>query len=76
MRNYSLPDIESAQDFSEIIEILRLNYRQWNQHLMRLMSDDAEASNTKVQTPMAKFINSCPWNMLLKVVCDMPGKDT
>ncbi|MFZ6643121.1 hypothetical protein ACO0LL_25605 [Undibacterium sp. TC4M20W] len=74
MNHYNLPDIDNAQDFSEIIKVLRLNYRQWNQRLMKLMWINDELRSTEAQNDLAEFINSCPWNMLIDVARDVPGQ--
>ncbi|MFZ3001524.1 MAG: hypothetical protein WA071_14445 [Undibacterium umbellatum] len=67
MNSYSLPDIDNAQDFSEVIEVLRLNYRQWNQQLMYLMRAAYEFRSIEAQSDLTEFIKSCPWNMLVEV---------
>lgn len=72
MNNYNLPEIDNAQDFSEVIEVLRLNYRQWNQRLMSLMKATSELRDAQSERNLLHFTETCPWNMLLEVVRDTP----
>ena len=72
MNSYSFPDIDNAQDFSAAIEVLRLNYRQWNQRLMYLMRAAYEFRSTEARSDLTEFVKSCPWNMLVEAGRDTP----
>ncbi|MFZ6653899.1 hypothetical protein [Undibacterium sp. TJN19] len=70
MQSYALPEIDNAEDFFEIIKVLRLNYRQWNQRLSALLWAYSELKDAASRQELADFIKSCPWNMLVDVACD------
>ena len=60
MNKYSLPEIDNAHDFSEIIEALRISYRQWNQRLMGLMIIDHQSPDSASKRDLDEFTKTCP----------------
>ncbi len=56
LNDFTLPDIDNAQDFSEILEILKINYRQWNQRLMGLMVTHYELHDSASEQDLLEFM--------------------
>ncbi|PXX41384.1 hypothetical protein [Undibacterium pigrum] len=73
MNNYRLPEIENAGDFSEVIVVLRMNYRQWNQRLTGLLVTHDKLRDLKSKKNVDEFIETCPWNMLVDVGRNTPS---
>ncbi|MFZ6876442.1 hypothetical protein ACO0LF_30690 [Undibacterium sp. Di27W] len=72
MTNCSLPEIDNAQDFSETIESLGINYRLWNQRLMGLMIAHDQIADQQTAQDLQEFAATCPWSMLVEVVRNAP----
>lgn len=66
MTNYTIPEIDSAEEFSEFIVESRENYRHWNQRLMSIMlafEADKNASNLEL---LQDFLLTSPWLVLVE----------
>jgi hypothetical protein len=69
--NFNVPNIRSAQDFSECIVELRQDYRECNQYLMRLMIDSETDEATRLQK-FDQFIANCIWVELVEAAQNFP----
>ncbi len=73
MSHYSLPEIDSASDFSEVIIVLRRNYKDWNQKLVGLGAVFQSGRQASVSGEIVAFSHACPWNGLSEVARSMVG---
>jgi hypothetical protein len=65
---YGDPRIRDALGFSKFVLELRANYREWNQHLMTLMTVfDANRDSG----PLIEFARSCHWRVLAAAATDL-----
>jgi len=69
--NYDVPDVNSAEEFSECIVALRQDYRECNQYLMDLMVG-FDASDGSMQQ-FDKFVANCIWVDLVHAARNFSG---